>query len=44
MSLFFAIVFFEKKDAKQQFPVATVAGKCKINIDFITGKYKVEKI
>lgn len=35
---------FEKKDADPQFPGATVAGKYKITIDFITGKYKVEKI
>jgi hypothetical protein len=35
---------FEKKDSDPQFPGATVAGKYKITIDFITGKYKVEKI
>jgi hypothetical protein len=35
---------FELKDSDPQFPGATVAGKYKITIDFITGKYKVEKI
>lgn len=35
---------FEKKDADPQFPGPAVAGTYKITIDFITGKYKVEKI
>lgn len=34
---------FEKKDAEPGFPGPPTAGNYKITVDFITGKYKVEK-